>query len=239
MIAEQQPPTNESTGGDSAGYPALPGPLLRRYALPGEEIERRSMAQADTALATSAWQGNERRLAARLIYAVGDPTIAHQIAIHPQTIPVATTALRRGVTIYCDVKMVASGISHRLAGTFHCAIFTAIDDPDVYQRSQRSGLPRAAEAMRHLSSKLNNAIVVIGNAPTALLAILDLATAGIARPSVIVGIPVGFVAATEAKEALITSNIPYVTVRGARGGTPLAVAAINMLLTLAKEATDG
>jgi precorrin isomerase len=197
------------------------------------------MAQANAALTTGTWQGNERRLAARLIYAVGDPGIAHQIAIHPQAIAVATAALQRGAPIYCDVKMVAVGISHRVARTFHCAISTAIDDPAVSQRSQRSGLPRAAEAMRHLGSKLNDAIVVIGNAPTALLATLDLATAGLARPSIIIGIPVGFVAAAESKEALITSTIPYVTVRGTRGGTPLAVAAINMLLTLAKEAPHG
>jgi len=80
---------------------------------------------------------------------------------------------------------------------------------------------------------LEGAVVAIGNAPTALLALLDLVQAGVARPAVIIGIPVGFVAATESKEALLRCTVPFITVTGTRGGTPLAVAAVNALLLLA------
>jgi len=108
-----------------------------------------------------------------------------------------------------------------------------IDDGAVAARAQASGFPRSAEAMLHFGARLEGAVVAIGNAPTALLALLDLVQAGVARPAVIIGIPVGFVAATESKEALLRCTVPFITVTGTRGGTPLAVAAVNALLLLA------
>ena len=87
--------------------------------------------------------------------------------------------------------------------------------------------------MLALGERLDGAVVAIGNAPTALLALLDLVAAGVARPAAVIGVPVGFVAAAESKEALLASDLPCVVVRGTRGGSPLAAAAVNLLLRLA------
>ena len=214
----------------------VPGLLLRRFGLPGPEIERRSLELSDAALRGTPWRGRDRAVARRMVYSVGDPGIAPFIRIHPLAVEAGVAALRAGRTIFCDVKMVADGINRSIARRFGCVIQTAIDDPAVVDRSRASGYPRAAEAMLHLGAALDGCVVAIGNAPTALLALLDLVDAGVARPAVIVGIPVGFVAATEAKESLVAREVPYVTAVGTRGGTPLAVAVANALLLLTQEA---
>ena len=224
--------TTTPTDDQRSGQLAAPS-LLRTYGLPGAEIERRSLAISDGALTGTAWTAAERTLARRLIYAVGDPAIASIIQIHPEAIAAGIAALRAGRPIYCDVKMIASGVNRRLTERFGCVVQTGIDDAAVAARAQASGFPRSAEAMLHFGARLDGAVVAIGNAPTALLALLDLVQAGIARPAVIIGIPVGFVAATESKEALLRCSVPFITVTGTRGGTPLAVAAVNALLLLA------
>jgi len=224
--------TATTTDDQRSGQLAAPS-LLRTHGLPGAEIERRSLAISDGALAGSMWTAAERTVARRLIYAVGDPAIASLIQIHPEATAEGMAALRAGRPIYCDVKMVASGVNRRLTERFGCAVQTGIDDAAVAARAQASGFPRSAEAMLHFGARLEGAVVAIGNAPTALLALLDLVQAGVARPAVIIGIPVGFVAATESKEALLRCTVPFITVTGTRGGTPLAVAAVNALLLLA------
>ena len=224
--------TATTTDDQRSGQLAAPS-LLRTYGLPGAEIERRSLAISDSALAETAWTAVERTLARRLIYAVGDPAIASLIQIHPEAIAAGIAALRAGRPIFCDVKMVVSGVNRRLTERFGCVVQAGIDDAAVAARAQASGFPRSAEAMLHFGAGLDGAVVAIGNAPTALLALLDLVQAGIARPAVIIGIPVGFVAATESKDALLRCPVPFITVTGTRGGTPLAVAAVNALLLLA------
>lgn len=227
------PDGRQEQGSTPQGAPAL---LLRRFGLPGPEIERRSLELSDVALTGTPWRGRDRAVARRMVYSAGDPEIAPLIRIHPRAVEAGVAALRAGRTIFCDVKMVTDGINRSIARRCGCEIQTAIDDPAVFERSRASGYPRAAEAMLHLGAALDGCVVAIGNAPTALLALLDLADADVARPAVIVGIPVGFVAATEAKEALAAREVPYVTVAGTRGGTPLAVAAVNALLLLTQEA---
>lgn len=232
------PDATPSADNQQAHAEPTPPSLLRTYGLAGPEIERRSLAISDRTLTGTTWNTAERSVARRLIYAVGDPAIAPLIRIHPNAVTAGVAALRAGRPMYCDVKMVASGVNRRPADQLGCAIMTAIDDPAVAARSQASGFPRAAEAMLHLGPKLHGAVVAIGNAPTALLALLDLVQAGVARPAIIIGIPVGFVAATESKEALLRSALPFITVTGTRGGTPLAVAAVNALLALAASSSE-
>ncbi|MCL4544899.1 MAG: precorrin-8X methylmutase [Chloroflexi bacterium] len=209
------------------GMPLGPHSLLKRYALSGPEIERRSIARSTEALAGLALPPDLLAIAARMIYAVADPTIAPLIRIHPDLATAAIGALHSGCRIVCDVKMVVSGLNHRAADRLRCQITTSIDDPGIALRSQQSGYPRAAEAFLREGAALTGAVAVVGNAPTALLAVLDLINAGIAKPACIIGIPVGFVAATEAKDALQHGSTPFVTVLGTRGGSALAVAAIN------------
>jgi hypothetical protein len=132
--------------------------------------------------------------------------------------------------------MVRAGIDRRRAAALGCRVSCAIDAPEVREQAEAERLPRAVLAMRHLAPELHGGVAVIGNAPTALLSLLDMVDAGQVRPALIIGMPVGFVAAAEAKSELLRRDVPYITVEGTRGGTPLAVAAVNTLLRRATAA---
>lgn len=209
------------------------GDLVRRYALPPEEIEARSLALVDAALRERFTGHDERFVAARMLYAAGDTSLAGQIRFSPAAVASGVAALRRGAPVVADVRMVTSGISAAQLDALGCRVYCAIDDESVAERARSARLPRAVEAMRALSDRLSGAVVVIGNAPTALLSLLDLVDAGVAEPALVVGMPVGFVAAAEAKQELMRRSLPYLTVEGTRGGSALAVAAVNALLRLA------
>lgn len=212
--------------------------LLERYALSGPATEARSLAIVD-ALLGDRFQGRERAVVRRLLYAAGDATLAPAVRIQPGAVDAGVAALRRGAPILTDVEMVRVAISRTLAGQLGCAVHCAIAEPAVLAAARGSGLPRAAEAMRHLAALLPGAVVAIGNAPTALLALLDLVDAGAPPPALVVGVPVGFVAAAEAKEELLARPLPAISVVGTRGGSALAAAAVNALLQIAAEEATG
>lgn len=210
--------------------------LVQRYALPPDEIEPLSRRRLQAAVRLPEGLTPEQaEIAARIVYATADPSLATLVRFHPDAVAAGVAALRAGRPIIVDVKMVRAGLDRRHAGRLGCRILCAIDEPVVAQRARAAGLPRAVEAMRALAPRMDGAAVVIGNAPTALLAVLDLVDAGAATPAVIIGAPVGFVAAAEAKAELTARRVPYVTLEGARGGTPVAVAAVNTLLRFAGE----
>ncbi len=198
--------------------------LVETYVLPPDEIERRSLAFVDSGIGAT-WSGPEREVAKRMAYSVGDLSIAGLVRIHPAAIAAGLSAIQRQAPIVCDVRMVAAGL-RKSASPIH----TAIAQDDL----PRTGLPRSVEGIRSLRRELEGAIVVIGNAPTALLALLDMIDAGECRPALIIGIPVGFVAAAESKQELMQRDVPYITVEGTRGGSPIAAAATNALLMLAE-----
>ena len=129
------------------------------------------------------------------------------------------------------MRMVAAGINTRLAEGHGCSLCCALDEPQPMQ-SANTALTRAASAMYGLETRLNSAIVAIGNAPTALLALIDMIDQGRIAPALVVGMPVGFVQALESKAELIKRRIPFITVEGTRGGSALAAAAVNALLRL-------
>lgn len=205
--------------------------LVQRYALPPERIEPLSRERLAAHLRLPPdLPPDHAEIVARVAYATGDPALAAAVRLHPDAVPAGVAALRAGRPIVVDVKMVRVGISRRHAGPLGCRVRCAIDDPVVAARAAANGLPRAVEAMRRLVPEMDGAVVVIGNAPTALLAVLDLVDAGTVRPALIIGMPVGFVAAAEAKAELMARPVPWITVEGTRGGTPAAVAAVNTLL---------
>lgn len=208
--------------------------LVECYCLPPSDIEAASLAQVRALTPElEAMPEGERLVTRRMIYACGDPSIAAQIRIHPRAVAAGVTALRAGATVVTDVRMVEAGLDRTRLGRLGCAVACLIDDAEIAARARAAGLPRAVLAMRALQPALDGAVVVIGNAPTALLALLDLADAAEVRPAVIIGLPVGFVAAAESKDELVARPYPFITLVGRRGGSPLAAAAANALLRLA------
>ncbi len=194
-------------------------------------IEERSMEIIAPHLAGLALTDEERKLYSRIIHASGDVGYAPIIRLHPEAIAATKAALLRGANIFTDVEMVRRGISIRTFTKFGGEIYCKVSDVDVREFAKREGITRSMAAMRIFGKRLQDEIVAIGNAPTALFEVLRLVREENIRPAVIIGVPVGFVGAAEAKAQLAAqSDIPYITVAGTKGGSSIAVAAVNAIL---------
>jgi len=198
------------------------------------DIEAQSLAIIDELLPPLGCSDSERQVIKRIVHATGDPEIARLVKFHPDAIDAGVTAIRAGKAIFTDGMMVAAGINKRqIAREFGCSIHCALDEVDALQHIEKN-ITRSAAAILSIGPRLNGALVVIGNAPTALLALLNLIDNGIS-PSLVVGMPVGFIRAEESKLELTRRNVPYITITGKRGGSAAAAAAVNALLRLALE----
>jgi precorrin-8X/cobalt-precorrin-8 methylmutase len=193
-------------------------------------IEPLSMEIIDRLLPdTTALAPGEKAVLKRVIHAGGDPQLANLVRFGPGAAAAGIAALRKRCPVFTDVRMAAAGISASLTNALGCTVMCALDETDS-SNGQPGHQTRAAKAIRHLGAKLNGAVVAIGNAPTALLALLDLIESQGIKPALVIGMPVGFVQAAESKEALIQRFSHYITISGTRGGSPLAAATVNALL---------
>ena len=194
-------------------------------------IENRSMELIAPHLAELHLDERETKLYSRLIHASGDVGYAPITRVHPQAIDAAIAALKRGVDIYTDVEMVRTCINKKKRASFGGTVHCLVADPDVAARAKAEGITRSMVAMRTFGKDMDGSIVAIGNAPTALFEVLRLVREEGIRPACIVGIPVGFVGAAESKAELAANDIvPYITVEGSKGGSPIAAAAVNALM---------
>jgi precorrin-8X/cobalt-precorrin-8 methylmutase len=197
------------------------------YIRDGAEIYRQSFAIIRAEADLERFDPLEERVAVRMIHACGQVDLSEDIAFSPGFGAAAEGALLAGAPILCDTNMVASGVTRaRLAADN--AVICTLTDPRVPALAVELGNTRTAAAM-HLWP-LAGALVVIGNAPTALFHLLDrVASGAVERPAAVIGVPVGFVGAAESKDALSRSELEYVIVRGRRGGSAIACGAVNAL----------
>ena len=199
------------------------------YIRDGAEIYRNSFAiiRAESDLAR--FRGHEEKVAVRIIHACGMTEIARDIAMSPTFADAARAALIAGAPILCDAKMVAQGITRaRLPASNE--IVCTLDDAGVPALAVQFGTTRSAAAMELWRPRLAGSVVAIGNAPTSLFRLLEMIDAGAGVPAAVIGVPVGFVGAAESKEALAAhGGVPYLVVRGRKGGSAMAVAAVNAL----------
>lgn len=182
-------------------------------------------AEADLAGLPPALQ----EVAVRMIHACGMVDLAADVAGDPAVVDAVREALMRGAPIFCDCEMVRAGIATRhLPAANH--LLVTLNAPDVPGLAQRLGTTRSAAAVELWRDRLEGAIVVIGNAPTALFHLLELLAQGAPRPAAIIATPVGFVGAAESKAALAAAApLPFLTVHGRRGGSAIASAAFNAM----------
>ena len=175
----------------------------------------------------------QTKIYSRIIHASGDVDYAPLIHIHEDAVEEMKKALLSGCKIYTDVEMVRTGINKRKLATWGGSVECKIADPEIIKYAKENGVTRSIAAMRYFGKDLNGAIVAIGNAPTALFEVIRLMNEENIRPAAIVGTPVGFVGAAESKDLLIAeSKVPYITVTGTKGGSPIAVACINAVMYL-------
>ena len=194
------------------------------------EIYRRSFAQVRAETDLACLPACLHALAIRLVHACGMPDIVADLAFGGDVMAAGRAALAVGAPVLVDATMVAAGITRRRlpAGA---EVICTLDRPDVPALAQAIGNTRSAAAVDLWRPRLGGAVVAIGNAPTALFRLLEILADGAPRPAVILGFPVGFIGAAESKQALIDAagDIPFVTLRGRRGGSALAAAAVNAL----------
>jgi precorrin-8X/cobalt-precorrin-8 methylmutase len=204
------------------------------YIKDGAEIYRRSFAIIRAEADLARFTPEEERVAVRIIHASGIVEVAADIAFSPGAADAGIRALKAGAPILCDAKMVSNGVTRARLPADNQVVCT-LDDPEVAALAAKMGTTRTAAAMELWRDRLGDAVVAIGNAPTALFRLLEMLDEGAPKPACVIGMPVGFVGAAESKEALIADGrVPYIAVRGRKGGSAMTAAAINALAS-AKE----
>ena len=199
------------------------------YETDGAAIYRKSFATIRAEADLAHFTADEEPVVVRMIHAAGMVGLEHHVRFTSGMARLARAALQDGAPILCDARMVSEGITRARLPAGNAVICT-LNDPAVAPLAQAMGTTRSAAALELWRPHLAGAIVAIGNAPTALFRLLELLDETSARPAAIIGVPVGFVGAAESKEALEQDGrVPSLIVRGRRGGSALAVAAINAL----------
>ena len=204
------------------------------YLRDGAEITRRSFATIRAEADLARFSRDEEHVAVRMIHACGMVEIAAGLVFSQGAVAHARQALRQGAPILCDSKMLARGI---IAPRLPCAneVVCTLDNPAVASLARKLGTTRSAAALEFWRDKLDGAIAAIGNAPTALYRLLDMLDEIFARPACVIGMPVGFVGAAESKEALIAdARVPFITLKGRKGGSAMAAAALNAIASEAE-----
>lgn len=203
--------------------------VRRDYLRDGPAITAKSFATIRAEADLSAFSAEQAAVALRVIHACGMVEIAGELQFSPDFVAAARAALRGGKPILCDSKMVAHGIIRDRLPRANEIICT-LDHPATAAIARRIGNTRSAAALELWGERLAGALVAIGNAPTALFRLLELMDVGVPLPAAVIGMPVGFVGAAEAKAALVQDGrVPFLIVRGRKGGSAMAVAAVNAL----------
>ncbi len=206
----------------------------RRYLRDGGEIYRRSFAAIRAEADLASFAGAAERIVVRMIHACGMTDLARDVEMSADFAAAGEAALRNGAPILCDAKMVEHGVTRARLPAANRVICT-LDDPRVPGLALALGNTRSAAALELWRERLGDAVVVIGNAPTALFRLLEILDEGVPPPAAVIGVPVGFVGAAEAKRALAQDRrMPFLVVHGRRGGSAIAAAAINALASAAE-----
>jgi precorrin-8X/cobalt-precorrin-8 methylmutase len=205
------------------------------YVRDGGEIYRRSFAIIRAEAELTGLEPVLERTVVRMIHACGMVDLTADVVASPNFATSAEAALHSGAPILCDTNMVASGITRARLPADNEVICT-LGDPGVSELAAEMGTTRTAAAVELWRPHLDGAVVAIGNAPTALFHLLDLVAGGGSRPAAVVGAPVGFVGAAESKLALVqdSSRLEHLVILGRRGGSAIAVAAVNALASISE-----
>ncbi|MBG0779582.1 MAG: precorrin-8X methylmutase [Desulfotignum balticum] len=200
-----------------------------------QEIETLSFKIIDNEAQGHGFGPAEWPVVRRLIHTSADFDYLNTIRFHKDAIAAGITAIRSGKPIITDTEMARSGIRKTALVPFGNRVICRISDSDVADAARKNGTTRALEAVNRSVPEMEGGIYVVGNAPTALLRLIELIQAQKAFPALILGFPVGFVNAAESKALLLEHDIPYITNTGRKGGSNIAAAALNALIILSMD----
>ena len=180
------------------------------------------------------FQGDEWKVVRRMIHSSADFELLELVRFHPAAVHKGVEAIKRGCLVVTDTEMARAGISKGRLEKWGCIVACLMGEGEVARQAEVKGTTRASAAVDIISERINDGIYVIGNAPTALMRLLDLIDSGTCLPALVVGMPVGFVNASESKDRLMAqTKIPYITIKGRKGGSALAASVINALAEIA------
>jgi precorrin-8X/cobalt-precorrin-8 methylmutase len=197
------------------------------------EIERQSFAIIDAEAGPHEFPPEQWSIVRRMIHTSADFEYMTSVRFHPRAVAAGIGAIRKGGAIYTDTNMARTGIRARDLEGFGVQVQCLMASERIARLAADAGITRAKAAVDAVAGDLDGAIYVVGNAPTALLRLIELIDRGTAAPALIVGLPVGFVNAAESKAALLELDIPYITNVGRKGGSNVAAAVVNALALLA------
>ena len=203
----------------------------------GQGIEDESMQIIDDEVGPHQYDKFEWPIVRRVIHATADFDFAgkNKIIFHKDAVMNGINALKEGCSIIVDVNGVIGGMNKQNPKDFGNKVICNISDPDIAEQAKKENKTRSQMSMRAAASEINGGVVAIGNAPTALLEVIQMISEGITKPALIIGIPVGFVAAAESKEELQMIDIPFITNTGRKGGSSCAASIVNALFKLSRE----
>jgi len=203
----------------------------------GQSIEDESMKIIDSEIGSHHYDKYEWPIVRRVIHATADFDFAqdNKIIFHKSAISSGIQALRDGCNIIVDVDGVLGGLNKKNLKDFSNKTICNISNQDLFEMAKKQNKTRSQVAMRIATKEMNGSVVVVGNAPTALFEVISMIKERLARPALVIGVPVGFVSSPESKDALQTIDVPYITNKGRKGGSPCASAIVNALFNLIRE----
>ena len=203
----------------------------------GQSIEDESMQIIENEIGPHSYNEQEWPIVRRIIHSTADFDFArdNKIIFHKDAIKNGLKALKNGSSIVVDVNGIIGLLNKQNPKDFGNNVICNISEPSIMEAAKEAGKTRAQMSMRLKKDFMNGGIVVIGNAPTALLEVMEMIREGITKPALVIGIPVGFVSAVESKEDLAKMDIPFITNQGRKGGSSCASAIVNALYKLLRQ----
>jgi precorrin-8X/cobalt-precorrin-8 methylmutase len=207
---------------------------MGNYDMKPEKIERTSFDIIDQEAGPHEFENSQWSIVRRMIHTTADFEFMDTVRFHPQAVAAGIEAIHRGKTIITDTNMARVGIRDRDLKQFGVTLKCHMNDPDIRDKAASNGTTRAQAAVDVGLEEMQDGIYVVGNAPTALMRLIELIKGNQAHPALVVGLPVGFVNAAESKAALMELDYPYISNVGRKGGSNLAASVVNALIVLAK-----
>ena len=206
----------------------------------GQSIEDESMQIIENEIGSHSYNEQEWPIVRRIIHSTADFDFArdNKIIFHKNAVQNGLDALKNGCSIIVDVNGIIGLMNKQNPKDFKNNVICNISEPSLIEIAKKEDKTRAQMSMRVAKEDMNGGIVVIGNAPTALLEVMKMIREDITKPALVIGIPVGFVSAVESKEELAKMNIPFITNQGRKGGSPCASAIVNALYKLLRQGTN-
>jgi len=203
----------------------------------GQSIEDESMQIIENEIGSHSYNEQEWPIVRRIIHSTADFDFArdNKIIFQKNAVQSGLDALKNGCSIIVDVNGIVGLMNKQNPKDFGNNVICNISEPSLIEEAKKENKTRAQMSMRIAKEDMNGGIVVIGNAPTALLEVMEMIREGITKPALVIGIPVGFVSAVESKDELAKMDIPFITNQGRKGGSPCASAIINALYKLLRQ----